>query len=66
MVCTPHSLTQQSRGMPKAALWVFKRFWPPALAQQAPQAINPAALCRFRGAASFRGLAPVFKPGRAF
>jgi len=51
--------------MPKAALWVFKRFWPPALAQQAPQAINPAALQCFRGAAPFRGLAPVFKPERA-
>ena len=45
---------------------VFKPFWPPALAQQAPAAIILAALRRFRGPAVFRGLRPSSRQGVPF
>jgi len=41
----------------------FKPFWPPALSQQAPQAIVLQALRRVRGAALFRGLRPSSSQG---
>ena len=50
------------RPVPKA----FKPFWPPALVQQAPPAILPAALRRFRGPALFHGLRPCPGPGASF
>ncbi len=45
---------------------VFKPFWPPALASQAPPAILLAALRRFRGPAVFLGLRTSSRPGAPF
>ena len=48
--------------VPKAYL----PFWPPALASQAPPAIIPAVLRRFRGPALFLGLRPSSRQGAPF
>ena len=45
---------------------VFKPFWPPALASQAPPAIILAALRRFRGPAVFLGLRTSSRLGAPF
>ena len=45
---------------------VFKPFWPPAFASQAPPAIILAALRRFRGPALLRGLCPSSSQGAPF
>ena len=45
---------------------LFKRFWRPALASQAPPAILLAALRRFRGPAVFRGPRPSSRQGVPF
>ena len=50
------------RPVPKAYL----PFGPPALVQQAPPAIIPAVLRRFRGPALFRGLRPSSSQGAPF
>ena len=45
---------------------LFKRFWRPALASQAPPAIILAVLRRFRGSALLRGLCPSSSQGAPF